>query len=300
MTLGPILNIELEGLPLFKRGKVREVYEAGDYLIIVATDRISAFDVVMPNGIPGKGRVLTSMSRFWFRMMEPIIGHHLVTAEAPRINELAGIKLSHPEMLEGRTMLVLKSQPYPMECVVRGYLAGSGWKEYRENGTLAGKQLPPGLLESQRLPEAVFTPSTKEASGHDRNLTEEEAVALVGLETYRRLAGASLALYHEAAAYAEKRGIIIADTKFEFGRHAGKTILIDEVLTPDSSRFWPLAGYRPGSSQPSFDKQFVRDWLESTGWDKQPPAPVLPEDIVLKTAEKYREAEERLIGSRPS
>ncbi len=297
MNAQPVLTVDLKELPLFRRGKVREVYDAGAYLLVVATDRISAFDVIMPNGIPRKGEVLTSMSLFWFRLTESIAENHLVTADVREMERLLGLTFARPELLEGRSMLVRRTKPYPLECVVRGYLAGSGWKEYRERGTLAGLPLPPGLRESDRLPAPLFTPSTKAEEGHDENLTQEQAAGLVGLEAYRTLSEASLSVYRTAAAYAETRGIIIADTKFEFGLAEGRTILIDEVLTPDSSRFWPKDGYRPGGPQPSFDKQFVRDWLESIGWSKTPPAPFLPEDVVRKTTRKYLDAREYLTGT---
>ncbi len=296
MTGTPILSVNLTELPLFRKGKVREVYDAGGHLLIVATDRISAFDVNMPDGIPGKGKVLTAMSLFWFGLTKGIVENHLVTADVGEMERLTGVSFLRPETLEGRSMLVRKTKPYPIECVVRGYLAGSGWKEYRERGTLAGIKLPPGLRESDRLPHPLFTPSTKAEEGHDLNLTQNEAAELVGAEVFRALEESSLAVYARAARHAEEKGIIIADTKFEFGLFEGRTILIDEVLTPDSSRFWPRDGYRPGGSQPSFDKQFLRDWLESTGWDKKPPAPSLPVDVTAKTAAKYLEAQQRLIG----
>jgi phosphoribosylaminoimidazole-succinocarboxamide synthase len=294
MQIEPVLTVELNGFPLFRRGKVREVFEAGEHLLFVATDRLSAFDVVMPNGIPRKGEVLTAMSRFWFDLTRDLIGHHFLTADLAEMERLVGRAIPRPDLLEGRSMLVRRTKPYPLECVVRGYLAGSGWKEYKERGTLAGITLPGGLRESDRLPEPLFTPSTKADTGHDENLTQDEARALVGEDAYDLLSRASLAVYNKAAAYAETKGIIIADTKFEFGALGNSTLLIDEVLTPDSSRFWPLDGYHPGGPQPSFDKQFVRDWLEASGWDKKPPAPALPEDVVRRTSEKYLEAKRLL------
>ncbi len=292
----PLLAADVPGLPLFRRGKVRDVFAADEYLLVVATDRISAFDVVMREGIPGKGEVLTAMSLFWFRLTAGIVENHLVTADPVEMEEI--LKRSLPvDMLACRSMLVRRTDPFPVECVVRGYLSGSGWKEYRQGGTVAGVALPPGLRESDRLPAALFTPSTKEEEGHDRNLTQSEAAEMIGRADYRELERLSLAVYGAAADDAERKGIIIADTKFEFGRLDGRIILIDEVLTPDSSRFWPKEGYRPGGPQPSFDKQFVRDYLESIRWDKTPPPPALPADVVERTAAKYRMARRLLIGS---
>jgi phosphoribosylaminoimidazole-succinocarboxamide synthase len=296
MSEETVLFVDLEGFTRHRSGKVREVFEVGDHLLIVATDRISAFDVVMPNGIPGKGRVLTALSLFWFDLTADVVPNHFVTADLDRIEAVAGRPLPQRHRLRGRTMLVHRTRPVPMECVVRGYLSGSGWKEYRGAGTVGGHPLPAGLRESDRLPSPLFTPSTKEESGHDRNLDPAEARDLVGGDLYDRLAQASLMVYQRAADFARTRGIIIADTKFEFGFLGDRLILIDEVLTPDSSRFWPQEGYRPGGSQPSFDKQFVRDYLESTPWDKSPPAPALPDDIVARTAAKYHEAQRLITG----
>jgi phosphoribosylaminoimidazole-succinocarboxamide synthase len=288
-----ILSIELPGIRKLKSGKVRELFDLGDHLLLVATDRISAFDVIMPNGIPHKGEVLTRISHFWFdRMGDRVADHRTGPADAP----LPAPLQSYADRLRGRSMIVRKAQPLPIECVVRGYLAGSGWKEYRAHGTVCGIRLPAGLQESSELPEPIFTPATKAEEGHDENITFDQAAQMVGLEVAGRVRDLSLEIYRAARAYARDRGIIIADTKFEFGHCDGRLILIDEVLTPDSSRFWPLDQYRPGQGQPSFDKQFVRDYLEGLDWNKQPPGPELPPDIVEKTSAKYIEAYERLTG----
>jgi phosphoribosylaminoimidazole-succinocarboxamide synthase len=279
------------GLPLKSRGKVRDLYDLGDRLLIVATDRLSAFDVVLPTPIPDKGRVLTQLSLFWFEKLREVVPHHVLSAaEFPR--ELA----PYEEQLAGRAMVVRRTQPVLIECVVRGYLSGSGWKDYRTTGNLCGIALPPGLEESARLPEPIFTPSTKATTGHDENITFEEAAECVGRPLAERLREISLELYRRATSYAEPRGIILADTKFEFGMSGGELIWIDEALTPDSSRFWPAAGYAPGRAQPSFDKQYVRDYLERIGWSKQPPAPELPPEVVAATRAKYREAYRLLTG----
>ena len=289
----PVLRTEFEEVQLLAREKVRDLYSLGDQLLIVATDRISAFDVVMPNGIPDKGRVLTQMSLFWFELTSDIVENHLVTADVARYpSEL----LPYSEVLAGRSMVVRRAKVAPIECVVRGYLAGSGWREYRERGTVCGISLPEGLRECDKLPEPIFTPATKAESGHDENISPEVAASLVGAETYRELERASLAVYGRGADYARERGIIIADTKFEFGRYDNRLILVDEVLTPDSSRFWPLAEYEPGRSQKSFDKQPVRDYLDSINWDRTPPAPKLPTEVVEGTSERYREALRLLTG----
>lgn len=301
-----VTHTQIPGLPEPKRGKVRDIYDLGDKLLIVATDRISAFDVVLPNGIPDKGRVLTQLSLYWFERTQHIVPNHLISADMDAIAEAvataggqvdAGVR----EMLDGRSMLVVKAKPYPIECVVRGYLAGSLWKEYVQAGgrekpvTLHGIPLPAGLRESDRLEEPIFTPATKAEVGHDQNISLEQAVQIAG-EVARELARLSVEIYRFAREDAAQKGILIADTKFEFGEKDGRILLIDEVLTPDSSRFWAVDDYVPGRSQPSFDKQYVRDWLESTGWDKTPPAPNLPEEVVTKTAEKYREAYRRITG----
>jgi phosphoribosylaminoimidazole-succinocarboxamide synthase len=288
-----LLETSLPGVKLFSRGKVRDVYEIGDKLLVVATDRLSAFDVVMHEGIPDKGRVLTQLSCFWFNLFRSDVRHHFLTAQVedypPELHAFA-------DQLEGRSMLVEKAAPFPVECVVRGYLAGSGWKEYRASQSVCGIKLPAGLQESSRLDDPIFTPSTKAQKGHDENITWEQAAAQVGADAAGQLRDLSLALYRKGREYAEGRGIIIADTKFEWGVKDGKIILIDEVLTPDSSRFWPMHAYAPGKSQPSFDKQFVRDYLESLHWNKQPPPPPLPAEVVEKTSEKYREAFGLLTG----
>jgi phosphoribosylaminoimidazole-succinocarboxamide synthase len=295
MTSQSILReTSLPDVKLFSRGKVRDVYEvAGDRLLIVATDRLSAFDVVMAEGIPYKGRVLTQLSLFWFDLLRGVLPSHLLTAT---LDEYPEELRPFADQLAGRSMLVVKAQPFPIECVVRGYLSGSGWKEYRATGSVCGIKLPAGLEESSPLPEPIFTPATKAQEGHDINITWEETVAHVGRAEAERLRAYSLDLYTKARDYAASRGILIADTKFEFGRHNDNILLIDEVLTPDSSRFWPRDGYQPGRSQPSYDKQFARDYLESISWNKQPPPPPLPPEVVQKTSEKYREAYQRLTG----
>ncbi|MBO7107632.1 MAG: phosphoribosylaminoimidazolesuccinocarboxamide synthase [Verrucomicrobia bacterium] len=289
----PLLTLDLPGIPKVKSGKVREVFDLGQYLLFVATDRISAFDCIMPNGIPNKGKALTQMSHYWFDETESIIKNHRVArADAPLPQELKPFEAK----LAGRSMIVLKAKPLAIECVVRGYLAGSGWKEYKKSQSVCGVALPPGLLESSELPEPIFTPSTKAEEGHDENISFEQAEKIVGADIARKVRDASIKLYSWARDHARKRGIIIADTKFEFGLLDGEVILIDEVLTPDSSRFWPMSEYQPGRGQSSFDKQFVRDYLENLGWNKQPPAPKLPADVVAKTAEKYAEAYRCLTG----
>lgn len=285
----------LPKLKLFSRGKVRDVYELGqDRLLVVATDRLSAFDVVMAEGIPDKGRVLTQLSVFWFNFFRGVVPHHFLTARA---EEFPAELREYSGQLVGRAMVTHKAKPFPIECVVRGYLAGSGWKEYRAAGTVCGIKLPAGLQEASRLDEPIFTPATKAASGHDENISWEETVRRIGQGPAEKLRAYALTLYGRAREYAEGRGIILADTKFEFGEREGEIILIDEVLTPDSSRFWPRAGYAAGHSQPSFDKQFVRDYLESLNWNKQPPPPHLPDDVVEKTSEKYREAYRLVTGN---
>lgn len=293
MAYDTVLHLDLPGIPKIKSGKVRELFDLGEALLLVATDRISAFDCVLPNGIPRKGEVLTQLSFFWFERFARLVPNHLLAgARDPLPERLAPFAAR----LQRRSMIVKKARPLAIECVVRGYLAGSGWREYRKSQTVCGIPLPPGLSESAELPEPIFTPATKATSGHDENISFEQAAALVGPEVAERARALSLQLYREARDYARARGIIIADTKFEFGLFEGELILIDEVLTPDSSRFWPADAYEPGLSPPSFDKQFVRDYLESLDWDKTPPAPALPRDIVLKTQQKYLEAYERLTG----
>ncbi len=284
-----MLQSSIPGYPK-RQGKVRDVYDLGDTLAIVASDRISAFDWVMPTGIPGKGRLLTAMTKFWFDFLK--VPNHFLSDAIENLPEAF-----HREELRGRTMHVRKTQVIPIECVARGYLAGSGWKEYRQHGTVCGIPLPAGLKEADKLPEPIFTPATKAEEGHDENIDFERMAAIVGRETAEDLKRRTLDIYRKAAEYAETKGIILADTKFEFGRLPdGEIIVIDEVLTPDSSRYWPRESYRPGGSPPSFDKQFLRDWLETTGWDKASPPPALPDDVVAKTAAKYREALDRLTG----
>jgi phosphoribosylaminoimidazole-succinocarboxamide synthase len=292
--LPTLIVTEFEDLQLFARGKVRDLYSVGDLLLMVATDRISAFDYVLPTGIPGKGRVLTQISLFWFDYLSDLVPNHLVTADAAKYP--AELKL-YQEELRDRSMLVNRARMFPAECVVRGYLSGSGWKDYKQSGQISGISLPAGLRESERLPEPIFTPATKSMSGeHDENISFDQMVARVGGNHAEELRRLSLAIYAKASAHAHERGLILADTKFEFGLTAKGIVLADEVLTPDSSRFWPSEGYRPGTAQPSFDKQFVRDYLEAVGWNKQPPAPELPENVVRKTQEKYEQALELLTG----
>jgi phosphoribosylaminoimidazole-succinocarboxamide synthase len=288
-----ILELSLPGAKKIKSGKVREIFDLGDRLLFVASDRISAFDCVMPNGIPRKGEVLTQLSYFWFSQTEKFQPNHLISRAG---DPLPGALQSWNGTLAARSMIVKKAQPLAIECVVRGFLAGSGWKEYRERQTVCGIKLPPGLKESAELPEPIFTPATKAETGHDENISFERAAEIAGAEIAERARAASLKLYNFAREYARKRGIIIADTKFEFGIYDGELILIDEVLTPDSSRFWPADQYQPGKGQPSFDKQFVRDYLETLDWDKKAPAPALPPDVVAKTQAKYLEAYQRLTG----
>ena len=289
----PLLQIDLPGIPKIKSGKVREMFDLGDALLMVATDRISAFDCIMPNGIPRKGEVLTQISHFWFEKFAATVPNHLLArAKDPLPEKLRPFAAR----LEGRSMMVKKAAPLAIECVVRGYLAGSGWKEYQQSQTVCGLKLPEGLTESAPLPEPIFTPATKVETGHDENIPFDRAVEIVGAPIAEQARAFSLQIYQAARAYARERGIIIADTKFEFGIFDGQLILIDEVLTPDSSRFWPADLYEAGRSQPSFDKQFLRDYLERLAWNKQPPAPELPSYVIQKTQEKYQEAYLRLTG----
>ncbi len=293
MNDAPLLQLDLPGIPKLKSGKVREVFDLGDRLLFVASDRISAFDCVMPNGIPRKGEVLTQLSHFWFQQTEAIVPNHLLArADEPLPPQLQPFAAQ----LARRSMIVKKAAPLAIECVVRGYLAGSGWKEYQKTQTVCGIPLPAGLKESAELPEPIFTPATKAETGHDENIPFATAERIVGADIAARARDLSLQIYRFARDYARKRGIIIADTKFEFGLFEGELVLIDEVLTPDSSRFWPADQYAPGKGQPSFDKQFVRDYLETLQWDKTPPAPALPPIIVSRTQAKYLEAFERLTG----
>jgi len=289
-----ISQTDFKTLTLKGRGKVRDIYDLGDKLLIVATDRISAFDVVMPNPIPDKGRILTQLSKFWFELTRDIIPNHLISTE---VEQYPQVCRPYQEELKGRSMLVVKTEVLPVECVVRGYLSGSGWEEYQKTGTVCGLVLPRGLLESSRLVEPIFTPATKAEQGlHDENISFERMEKIVGKELAEQLRSISLSVYKRAREMAEQRGILIADTKMEFGLKDGQLILIDELLTPDSSRFWPKEGYRPGGSQKSFDKQYLRDYLLSIKWNKTPPAPLLPEEVIQKTREKYLEAYERLVG----
>ena len=301
-TAVPVLDTSLEGLTFHRRGKVRDVYEvplaSGETaLLMIATDRISAFDYVLGSGIPDKGKVLTQLSGFWFERMGDLVPHHLISMD---VADFPAAAQPHAEVLRGRTMLCRMTRPVPIECVARGYLSGSGWKEYQKSGNVCGIPLPAGLKESDRLPEPIFTPATKADTGHDVNISFEEAARLVGEPLMTRLRDLTLEIYRRGCAHAESKGIIIADTKFEFGMVGddpqADVVLIDEVLTPDSSRFWPQASYRPGHGVPSFDKQFVRDYLEDITWNKQPPVPSLPEDVVQRTREKYIEAFRLITG----
>jgi phosphoribosylaminoimidazole-succinocarboxamide synthase len=286
LALEPLLETNLAGLKLRARGKVRDIYEEDGRLLIVATDRISAFDYILSTGIPDKGRVLTQMTLFWLDFLRGVVPNHLLSTDVSAL----------PPEFEGRSMWVKNARMFDVECVARGYLSGSGWKDYVSTGALCGISLPAGLRESDALPEPIFTPATKAQSGHDENIPFETVVNMIGRETAARLRDLTLTIYKKAAEYARSRGIIIADTKFEFGVVDGEIVLADEVLTPDSSRFWPANTYSPGGAQPSFDKQFVRDYLESIKWNKQPPAPALPEDVARRTSEKYKEAYRALAG----
>ena len=299
LLAAPVLTTTLGNRKPDRTGKVRDIYDFGDQLLIVATDRISAFDYILGSGIPDKGKVLTQISRFWFDRMRAVVPNHIISMEP---SEYPADAQPAAALLRGRSMLVKTTEPLPIECVARGYLSGSGWKDYQATGAVCGHQLPKALRESDRLPQPIFTPATKEQSGHDINISEQEAAKIVGRGVFDKVKALTLKIYAEGVAYAEKRGIIIADTKFEFGIRPGdgppedRLILIDEVLTPDSSRFWPKDGYKAGGAQPSFDKQFVRDYLESIKWNKQPPVPALPSDVIEKTREKYVEAFRRLTG----
>jgi phosphoribosylaminoimidazole-succinocarboxamide synthase len=295
MANEPILQLDLPGVKKLRSGKVRDIFDLGDALLLVASDRISAFDVIMPNGIPRKGEVLTQISHFWFEKFASLVPNHLLA----RANDPLPKNLQpFADQLARRSMIVKKAKPLAIECIVRGYLSGSGWKEYKQAQTVCGIQLPAGLTESAELPEPIFTPSTKAEAGHDENISFAQAQKIVGAELAGQARDLSLKIYRAGRDYARQRGIIIADTKFEFGLSDGKLILIDEVMTPDSSRFWPADQYQPGRGQPSFDKQFVRDYLETLDWNKTPPGPVLPPDVVAKTSAKYLEAYERLTGKK--
>lgn len=286
-----ISQTDLAGLKLLARGKVRDIYDLGDRLLIIATDRLSAFDVILPTPIPDKGRVLTQLSLFWFDKLAGVVPHHVISA-----TDFSGPLAPHAETLRGRSMIVRRTQPVPIECVARGYISGSGWKDYRATGKICGIPLPAGLKESDKLPEPIFTPATKATTGHDENISFEETASQIGESLATRLRDVTLEVYRRASEFAAERGIIIADTKLEFGIDKGELVWIDEALTPDSSRFWPADSYSPGKAQPSFDKQYVRDYLERIGWSKQPPAPALPADVVNATRDKYREAYKRLTG----
>jgi phosphoribosylaminoimidazole-succinocarboxamide synthase len=288
-----VMTTDFHELKLFKRGKVRDVYEVDDKLLIVATDRISAFDVVFPHGIPNKGKVLNKISEFWFNYLKDTLPNHIITTNTEK---MPAVIQKYKDTLQDRCMFVKRTQPLAIEAVVRGYLAGSGLKEYKKMGSVCGIKLPDGLVESSKLPKPIFTPSTKANVGHDENINHEQAANIIGRDIFYKVKELSLKIYSRIAEYSLRRGIIFADTKFEFGYENGNLILIDEVGTPDSSRFWAVDGYEPGKQQPSFDKQFVRDYLEGIGWDKKPPAPVLPESIVRGTSEKYIEAYRLLLG----
>ncbi len=288
-----LISTDFKDLKLFRKGKVRDVYDLNDKLLIVSTDRISSFDVVLPCGIPNKGKVLTSISQFWFDFTKDIIPNHFITADVEQYPE--ELK-KYKEVLMGRSMLVVKSKPLPVESIVRGYISGSGWKEYIAKGSLCGVEFSKGLKESDKLPEVIFTPSTKADTGHDQNVSQEFIEGIIGKERVGVISKASIEIYKKASEYALRKGIIIADTKFEFGLKDDRVILIDEALTPDSSRFWLLSGYSPGKPQASLDKQFVRDYLESLNWDKTPPAPALTEEVIAKTSEKYIEVHRILTG----
>lgn len=288
-----LLQTDMPDIKFLRKGKVRDIYEVDDYLLLVASDRISAFDVVLPNGIPGKGRLLTQISLYWFRQMEGIIKNHIVATE---VRDYPAICHKYEDQLEGRSMLVKKAKPMPVECIVRGYLSGSGWKEYQKSGTVCKMKLPEGLVESSKLPDPIFTPSTKAEEGHDVNISFEEMVEIVGREAGEKLRYVSLKVYTRARDLAEKKGIIIADTKFEFGMFNNELIFIDEVLTPDSSRFWSANTYQPGKGQDSYDKQIIRDYLLSLDWDQTYPGPVLPDNIVEKAIARYKEIFDIITG----
>ena len=293
MASSVVLETNLSGLTLQRRGKVRDVYDLGEHLLIVATDRISAFDYVLGSGIPDKGKVLTQMSAFWFEKIAGMTPHHLVSID---VNDFPAVCAPHREILHGRSMLVRKTDPLPVECVARGFLSGSGLKDYNKTGAVCGHALPAGLVDSSRLPQPIFTPATKAESGHNENISEAEAGEIIGKDLTATLRDLTLAIYAMGVAHAETKGIIIADTKFEFGLDKGEIVLIDEVLTPDSSRFWPKDKYAPGRAQPSYDKQFVRDYLEEITWNKQPPVPSLPDEVISRTRDKYIEAYRVISG----
>ena len=304
MSDSPVLYTQLDGLELLSRGKVRDIYRvpgdgpsAKDMLLLVASDRISAFDVVLPNGIPDKGKVLTQTSAFWFRKLAAIVPNHVITTD---VDAMPASVRWHAKVLRGRATLCKRCDPFPVECVARGYLAGSGLKEYQQTGAVCGNELPPGLVESSKLPAPIFTPATKAATGHDENIDFERMASIVGRGTAEKLRELTLALYAKACEHAAGKGILLADTKFEFGMYDGRITLIDEALTPDSSRYWEKSAWTPGRAQQSYDKQPVRDWLETTGWNKKPPAPEMPPDAITATSKRYREIFERLSGEKLS
>jgi phosphoribosylaminoimidazole-succinocarboxamide synthase len=304
MSQTPVMTTQLDGLELLNRGKVRDIYRVPadkpggkEMLLLVATDRISAFDVVLPNGVPDKGKVLTQTSAFWFRKLADVVPNHVITTD---VDQMPAAVKKHAAVLRGRSTLGKRCDPFPVECVVRGYLAGSGLKEYNASGAVCGIKLPPGLVESSKLPKPIFTPSTKAEKGHDENIDFEKMATIVGRPTAEKLRDLTLTLFTRASEYAATRGILLADTKFEFGLDDGRITLIDEALTPDSSRYWEAAKWTPGKAQQSYDKQPVRDWLETTGWNKKPPAPVMPPDAVAATSKRYREIFERLSGEKLS
>lgn len=291
---GPIKNVELHGIKKLNSGKVREIFDVENYLLLVATDRLSAFDVILPDPIPQKGCVLTQLSAFWFGLLQDVVDNHLISVQ---FSDFPSSLSSYRDQLSGRSTLARKCRPLPIECVVRGYMAGSGWKEYQQNQMICGIKLPSGLRESDKLPEPIFTPATKAVDGHDENISFDKTLEIIGADLAEQTRDFSLRLYNRAQKYAAEKGIIICDTKFEFGLDGSKLLLIDEILTPDSSRFWPADEYRPGRSQPSFDKQFIRDFLETLDWDKTPPGPTLPESIIEATTGRYLEAYSRLTGT---
>lgn len=291
----PLLEVNIPGRPVDRRGKVRDIFHLGDQVLLVATDRISAFDWVNPVGIPQKGVILTQLAMWWFHQMADIVPHHVITTD---VAHFPAPFCEHPEQLAGRSMLVKRCTMLPIEFVVRGYLAGSGWSEYKSHGTVCGITLPQGLVESARLPEPIYTPATKAEEGHDINISPDGAAKIIGDELNKQVAGISIEIYKRGRDVAAERGIILCDTKFEFGMHNGQPMLCDEILTPDSSRFWPADAYYPGGPQPSFDKQFVRDYLETTGWDKASPQPALPQDVIDRTRDRYMECYTRLTGKK--
>ncbi len=294
MDSNVVLTTDFNDLTVFKRGKVRDMYDLEDHYLMISTDRISAFDVIMDDGIPGKGKVLTQISKFWFNFVKEIVPNHVVDTDVSRYPEICH---KYSDILEGRSMLVKKAELIPIECIVRGYISGSGWKDYQKTGMICGIELPENLVESEKLPEPIFTPSTKADIGdHDENITEEKAIEIIGEETYNKIKSIALKVYTKASEYALEKGIILADTKMEFGFYDGEIILIDELLTPDSSRFWPADSYKKGSAQDSYDKQYVRDYLLSVNFNKQPPPPKLPDQVITNTARKYEEALIKLTG----